>query len=79
MAHAYRGVWAGKMARIYSARQAGEALDLPHLEVIRRIRRGDIKAKKLGWNWVVEEEALNQARESDWYKRHLERKTATAD
>lgn len=65
------------MARIYSARQAGEVLDLPHLEVIRRIRRGDIEAKKLGWNWVIEEAALEKAKNSDWYKNHLARKSTT--
>ena len=62
------------MAKIYSARQAGEALELPHLEIIRRIRRGDIKAKKLGWNWVIDQEALDQAKASEWYQRHLVRK-----
>lgn len=65
------------MAKIYSARQAGEALGLPHLEVIRRLRRNDIAGKKLGWNWVITQEALDLARESDWYARHLARKNAS--
>lgn len=64
------------MAKLYSARQAGDQLGLPHLEVIRRIRRGDIEGKKLGWNWTVSQEAINMAKESNWYKAHLARKSA---
>ena len=64
------------MAKIYSARQAGEELGLPHLEVIRRLRRGDIDGKKLGWNWVIAQEAIDNTRTSDWYTKHLARKTA---
>jgi hypothetical protein len=66
------------MAKLFTARQVGEVLDLPHLEVIRRIRRGDIIAKKLGWNWVIEEDAVDKARGSDWYQRHLARQTTAA-
>jgi hypothetical protein len=66
------------MAKLFTARQVGEALGLPHLEVIRRIRRGDIKAKKLGWNWVINEDAVDAAKETDWYKRHLARQTPAA-
>jgi len=66
------------MAKLFTARQVGDALGLPHLEIIRRIRRGDIEAKKLGWNWVIEEEAVNAAKESDWFKRHLARQTTAA-
>lgn len=61
------------MTKIFTPRQVGEELDLPHLEVIRRIRRGDIKAQKLGWNWVIEEDAVEAARKSDWYQRRLAR------
>lgn len=61
------------MAKLYTARQAGELLGLPHLEIIRRLRRDDIEGKKLGWNWVISEEALNKAKESTWYLRHLAR------
>lgn len=59
------------MSKLMSARQAGERMGLPHKEVIRRIRKGDIQAKKLsgGWNWVLKEEDVNEAMTSDWYKR----------
>lgn len=56
---------------ILPARQFGEILGIPHIEVIRRIRRGDIQAKKLGWNWVIELAEVAKVRESDWYKRRL--------
>lgn len=61
------------MAKIYSARGAGEKLGIPHLEVIRRIHKGDIRAQKLGWNWVVREDAIEEAKGSDWYKRRIQR------
>lgn len=61
------------MSKVYSARKTGEILGIPHLEVIRRIRRGDIKAKKLDWNWIVTEEAIEEAKQSEWYTRRLAR------
>jgi hypothetical protein len=61
------------MAKYYSARKAGVILGLPHLEVIRRIRKGDIRAQKLDWNWIVTEDAIEEARQSDWYQRRLAR------
>lgn len=59
------------MPKLYSARKVGEELNLPHHEVIRRIRRGDIEAEKLDWNWIITEKAVAKARKSDWYQRHL--------
>jgi len=67
------------LAKIYTARQVGDLLEIPHLEVIRRIRRNDIEGKKLGWNWVITDEAVEKAKKADWYNRHLARKTATAE
>lgn len=68
------------MTKIYSARQAGEELDLEHLEVIRRIRRGEIEAKKLGWNWVITGEAIAKVKESEWYRKLMARRSeATAE
>lgn len=67
------------MAKLFTARQTGEALKLPHLEIIRRLRRGDIKGRKLGWNWVITEEAIEAAKASDWYQRHLARQQQTAE
>lgn len=67
------------MTKLYSPREVGEILGLPHLEVIRRIRRGDISAAKIGkngWNWIIQEDAIDTARESDWYKRRLARQNA---
>jgi len=63
------------MARVTTASIAGEALNLEHKEVIRRIRRGDIEAKKLGWNWIIELEEIDRVKEKDWYKRLMELRT----
>ena len=66
------------MAKIYSAKRAGDILGIPHLEVIRRIHKGDIKARKLDWNWIITADAIEEARESDWYKKRLRRQGNSA-
>lgn len=53
----------------YSARQVGQLLGLKHQEVIRRIRRKEIKAKKVGWFWIISEAAVEEAKKAPWYKR----------
>lgn len=54
-----------------TAREAGEALDLEHIEVIRRIRRGQIRATKLGgWFWIIRSEEVQKVKKKPWYK-HL--------
>lgn len=63
------------MAKLYTPKMVGEELDLPHLEVIRRLRKGDIEGKKLGWNWVIEEAAVEKARNSEWYQKRLARQS----
>jgi hypothetical protein len=60
------------MSKLLSPRQAGERMNLPHREVIRRIRKGDLKATKIGddgWNWILKEEWVKEAMQSDWYKK----------
>lgn len=57
------------MAKLMSARQAGEMMGLSHHEVIRRIRKGDIKARKPGWNYILTKEDVELAMNSDWYKK----------
>jgi len=61
------------VAKVYSARKAGEKLGLTHLEVIRRIRRGDIRARKLDWNWIVTDEAIEEVKQAEWYIRRQAR------
>jgi hypothetical protein len=67
------------MAKVVSARRAGEILGLPHREVIRRIRKGDIKARKLDWNWIVDLEDIEEAKNSDWYARSTIRTEVDAE
>lgn len=57
------------MAKVFTARQFGEEVGLEHLEVIRRIRKGDISATKFGWNWVIKAEEVKHVKQSEWYKR----------
>ena len=57
------------MAKLMSARQAGEMMGLPHTEVIRRIRKKDIKADKIGWNYVLTKPDVKEAMKSEWYKK----------
>jgi hypothetical protein len=60
------------MAKYTTASQAGEELNLEHKEVIRRIRRGDIDASKLGWNWIIEQAEIARVKQKDWYIRLME-------
>jgi hypothetical protein len=62
------------LATVLTAKEFGERLGLQHLEVIRRIRRGDIKAQKLGWFWVIDAEEETRVRDQDWYKRVMARR-----
>jgi hypothetical protein len=64
------------MAKYYSASQFGERVDLPHNEVIRRIRRGDINAQKLGWNWLIHEGEVERVKDTEWYRRTMKRRRA---
>ena len=67
------------MAKYYSARQFGEVVDLPHPEVIRRIRRGDISAKKIGWNWLIHIDQIEKVKDTEWYRRTMKRRRQLAD
>jgi hypothetical protein len=56
--------------KAYTARQLGIKMGLDHKEVIRRIRKRDIEASKLGWFWVIDEDAAERAMNSEWYQRY---------
>lgn len=58
------------MSKMYSAREAGEKMGIPHKEVIRRIRRKEIEAGRIGWVYAISEEAVDKAMQSDWYLRN---------
>jgi hypothetical protein len=57
------------MSKLMSASQAGEMMGLPHMEVIRRIRKKDIKADKIGWNYILTKKDVEEAMQSEWYKK----------
>ena len=61
-----------------NTRAVAELLDLPKMEVVRRIRKGDIKATKWGWNWAVEAAEVDRVKKSEWYKKHQKRQGAAA-
>ena len=52
----------------YSASEAAEWMSMRHLEVIRRLRKGDIEGRKVGWFWVISGAAIAKAMKADWYK-----------
>lgn len=62
------------MAQVMTAKEFGRKVDLEHLEVIRRIRRGDIEATKFGWFWTIPTTEVDRVRQSDWYQRLMERR-----
>lgn len=68
------------MADVITPRKFGEELGLKHLEVIRRIRRGDIRAKKLdGWAWIIDVKELERVPKTEWYKRLIARRQREAN
>lgn len=66
------------MTTILSARQAGDLLELEHMEIIRRIRKKDIIAQKMGWNWVITQAEVDAVREKEWYKNLMKRRSTTS-
>lgn len=64
------------MVELLNTRAIAERLDMPQLEVIRRIRKGDIVAQKFGWIWVAEPQEVEKVLDSEWYKRYQRRRTA---
>lgn len=57
--------------KLYTAKEVALKMGIPRNEVVRRIRRKDIEASKLGdWFWVITEDALEAAMHSDWYLRN---------
>ena len=46
--------------QLYTVKQAAEALELNHKQVLRLIHKGDIMAEKLGWVWVIKEEEIQR-------------------
>jgi hypothetical protein len=57
------------LASSLTAREFGDRLGLEHLEVIRRIRKGDIKATKWGWNWAIPASEVEAVKHRDWYQK----------
>ena len=66
------------MAKFFTARETGEKLGIEHLEVIRRLRRGDIRGRKWGWNWAIHEDEVERVKELEWYQRILEKRARTS-
>lgn len=62
------------MATVVTAKEFGERVGLEHTEVIRRIRRQDILAEKLGWFWVIDVKEIDRVTSTDWYQRVMKRR-----
>jgi excisionase family DNA binding protein len=66
------------MAREVSVREVAAQLGLTHLEVNRRIHKKQIKARKVGWFWVIEQSEVDRVKEAEWYKKVMQRRAASA-
>lgn len=64
----------GELATVLTAKEVGERLNLEHTEVIRRIRKGDIEASKLGWFWTIKATEVERVKNQDWYQRVMKRR-----
>jgi hypothetical protein len=55
-----------------SAKEAAWELGLTHLELLRRLKMEQIPgARKMGWNWVIPDEAINEVRQMEWYQQYM--------
>lgn len=63
-----------QMASHMTAKEAGVELNLEHTEVIRRIRKGQIKASKMGWFWLIPVQEVEEVKQSDWWKNVMHRR-----
>lgn len=63
---------------LLNTKEAAKRLDIDQREVVRRIRRGEIKAKKWGWSWAIVETEIDRVKSTDWYQRLLVRYGKTA-
>ena len=59
-----------------NTKAVSEELDMPKLEVVRRIRKGDINAQKWGWNWAVEAAEVERVKNTEWYRKYLSRRVS---
>lgn len=66
------------MEEMITIREAKEILGLTHLEVNRRIHRGQIPAKKVGWMWVLERKEVEGVKKKEWYKKLMARRAAVS-
>lgn len=51
-----------------SRTEARKALGLTRDQMIYRIRRGHVKAEKVGYNWLIPVGELKRVPTTDWYK-----------
>ena len=42
-----------KSLRYCSPREMAESTGKRYMQIMRKIRNGEIKAEKVGWNWVI--------------------------
>jgi hypothetical protein len=69
----------GTQIPLLNTKEAARLLELDQREVVRRIRRGDIKASKWGWSWAIEQNEIDRVKTTDWYQRFLARYGNQAD
>jgi len=63
--------------RELSVREVASQLGLTHLEVNRRIHKKQIKARKVGWLWVINQEDVDKVKGAEWYLKVMQRRSAS--
>lgn len=48
------------MSTFYSPREVAKKTGLSYMQVMRRIRSGQIEAKKIDWNWIIPEAEIKK-------------------
>lgn len=54
--------------RELTVNEASKELRLSKRMVFYRIRRNDIKARRVGWQWLITESEIALVRDLEWYK-----------
>lgn len=63
---------------LLNTKEAASRLEIDQREVVRRIRRGEIKATKWGWSWAIEAGEIDRVKATSWYQHLLARQGKTA-
>jgi len=49
--------------KLYSIAQVAEIMDKKPPQILQQIRKGNIKARKIGWVWVISEDEVEKLKQ----------------